>query len=1238
LCAFSLCRPKGQSEAGVTRYCKEDMTDMGRSIAKRVVLCMALSSAGAFAQPARGSKESPEKRVAKDTELKKKEVSLAPDKSLAGDTTRKKEKRDDAPVLQYDQFRLQLEGQVRSKRLEQIADLEKIIELSRDPKEAPTLLFRLGELYWEESKYFFFEANRKDDDKIKALNNNDEAGQQRAEGEKAELMGKSKEAAQKAVGHYSTIVQQYKDYERTDEVLYFLGLNLMEMGDEKRAILAYNRLVEKFPKSRYLPDAYLARGEYFFNNSKSKRDQLEKALENYKNAAKFPENQVYGYALYKQGWCYFNMVDYEKAQDQFKAVVLYAEVAGAEEVEGPKKKGGKSSRSGLAKEARTDYVRSYSRGGGTPQDAKDKFSRLTKVPDDLRLMLKQLANLYYEDGKDKEAALTFDMLIKDRPTSPEAPGFQAKIIDCVMRAGNKRMTVQQVRRLVKLTDDVNKANGSLSDKDKKALDEAKELSERTISNLAVNWHNEAKKTRDEETFGFANDVYSDYLTLFPDNPKAYDLRFFYAELLNDNLLKFDRAAEEYTRTMMADVKRLDKGEKAGKWMNNAAYNSILAWTEVVKKAKTDGAIKPVGAAEPGKKFDIPLQEKALLEACDRYLKYVEKGDKKVEIAYKAAKIYYDYNWLDEAVQRFADIALKSPDYKFEDGQRAGEISANLVLDSYNLLGDWAKVNEWARRFYQEPALAQGKFRDDLAKLIEQSSFKLINQLEAKKDYAKAGEAYMTFVSDFPKSDLADKSLFNASIDFFNAKMLDRAIDVRKQLIQKYPKSQYVPQTMYALAEGYEAITDFDASADYYEAYASNYQKGAGGGGSSPKPKKGRAKAAKKEAPAASDQVWEEAKAQDALFNAGIFREGLGQTKQALRDRELYLELWPNSKDAEAVSKSIIDLTEKAGTAKQASKLLEDYEKQYVKDPNKVLWAEGKLAKLYEEKTKNAKAAKGVYTRVLGYYEKLPKRQKESLDISALDTVARATFVDNETDWKRYSGVKLKWTRAANIGEIRGSAAAKGRALEELKKAYTKTVQLKSADPAICALYKIGLGYDQYVEQMENPPMPKDLPEENRPEVLAGFAEQAKPLRDAAAEFFSLTVGQSQQFDVFNTCTTAALEKLRTKYRPEQFPPMREDVAEMKADEKTSMAIGQDVLATVQTVPVVSADKARELKDKAREVGRNVNDVASLPEPTSAPKSTAAAPKPENRPAPAAKPSTAAAKKPPASSGDEPEEP
>lgn len=1178
------------------------------------------------------------KKEAVDTELKKKEASIAPDKSLAGDITRKKKKEEDAPTLSYDAFRLDVELQVASKRREQITDLSKIIELSTDKKEKPGLLFRLGELYWEESKYFFFEGNRKDDDKIKAMNAKDDAGIQRAEAEKAELMAKSKEFADLAVEKYYLIVQEYKTYERTDEVLYFLGLNLMDSSDDKnqkKALASYKRLIEKYQKSKYLPDAYLAVAEYYFNGSKGKRDQLEKALENYKNAAKFPENKVYGYALYKQGWCHFNMADYENAMNQFKTVVLYAKLQGDEEVEGK----GKSRKQGLVKEARGDYVRAYSRGGGTPNEAKDRFNKLADKADDLRLMMKQLANLYYEDGKDKEAAISFDMLIKERPTAPDAPGFQGKIVDCVMRAGNKRQTVTQVRRLVKIMEDVLKGNPSMNEKDKKVLDEARELSERTISNLAVNWHNEAKKTRDEETFGFANEVYADYLTLFPESPKAYDLRFFWAELLNDNLSKYQRAAEEYTRVTLTDIDRVEKKVdgnpgKPGKWLNNAAYNSILAWDSLLKEMATADAGKtPSGGGDPSKKAAIPPLKQSLLDSCERYLKYVEKGEKKVEIAYKAAKIYYDYNYLDEAVSRFADIALKYPDYKFENGDRAGEIAANLVLDSYNILQDWVKVNEWAKKFYAEEKLASGKFREDLAKLIEQSSFKLINQLEAKNEYGKAADAYMTFVQDWPKSELADKALYNASIDYFNAKMLDRAIEVRKQLIQRYPRSQYVPKTLFALAEGYEAVADFDDAADHYERYATNYEK---------------SKTAKKPAPRSktatapvAEQVWEEQKAQDALYNAGVFRDGLGQYKQALKNREKFLELWPRSKDAEAVTKSIIDLHEKMSLWTRAQKLYEEYEKDQLKDPSKLLWAEGRIASIFDEKLKNLTGARRIFIRILDYYEKLTKKQKETLDIQALDAVARASFVMNEDDFKRYSTIKLKWTTLQNIGELKGSIKTKAKGLEDIQRAYTKTVQFKSADPAICALARIGLAYDEFAEALANPPVPKGIPEELLFEVKNQFEQEALPIRSKASEAFAATVQKSQELDVFNPCSSKALEMLRTRYKSDQFPKMGEETFELKPEEGAKMtSIGQGLLTTIQTIPVISPEKAAELKSNTSGVGKNVVDARpraedpdTLPPPKSDPKPE---PKPEKPKATTAtnKPAATPAK---TKSDDEPED-
>ena len=1115
----------------------------------------------------------------------KKGSSIAPDRSLAGDLTRKKEEREAVPALHYDQFRLGVELQVASKRHEQIESLTKILRLAPDQRELPGLLFRLGELYWEESKFFFFEANRKDDEVIRAINRGDQAAQERAKAEKEHLLAKSRDYSRLAIDRYSEIVQKYKDYERTDEVLYFLGQNLMEAGEERKALVAYKRLIDRYQKSKFYPDALLAFGEYYFNSSKAKRDLIEKALSYYKQAASFPENQVYAFALYKQGWCYFNLSDYQRAMDMFKAVVLYGEYAGASAVE---KDAGKSGKSTLVREARNDFVRAYARYG-SPQEAKTEFAKVASKHDDQFLMLKQLANLYYEDGKDREAALTYNTLIRERPLSPEAPGFQGKIVDCVLRAGNKKMTVDQVRRLVKIMGDVEKSGNIKDDKDKKALAEARALSERTLSNLAVNWHNEAKKTRDDETFLHSSEVYSDYLVLFPENPKAYDLRFFWAELLNDSLLKFDRAAEEYTRVVLSDVKRIEgekdaqghvKPGKPGKWLSSAAYNAVLAHDEVVKKAEASGEIKPPTSSDLSKKFTIPAQKKALLEACDRYLKYVVNGSRRVEIAFKAANLYYRYNYFDEAVTRFSDIALHHPDYKFENGDRAGEIAANLVIDSYNLLGDWSKVNEWARKFFNEPKLATGHFRDELSKYIEQSSFKLISQLEAKKEYARAAESYLTFVTEFPRSDIADKALYNASVDLLNAKMLERAMQTRDRLMRGYPKSEFVPACIYANGEGHEAIGDFEESARAYEAYVSGYEGTLARADTARTPKGKSSKKRRRhqrqvEVPVHTPgptQAWDQGKAQIALINSGVFRDGLGQYRQALRDRERFLELWPDAKDSDAVSLSIADLHERNGAYAKALRQFEDYERANNKNPSKVLMAEGRMAAIYERRTHRPRDAQKTYQRMLSFYERLPRRVRDSLDNTALDAVARAQYASAEDDYDSYVAIRLRWGKLPHPEkDFKQGLKDKARGLEAVQKLYTQTVAFKSAEPAICALSQIGRAYDNFANSLVNAPMPHGATPELQDALRDELSHQAQPVKDKAAEAFAHAVQKSRELDIFNRCYADSLKFLRETYRPDQNPPMLEKVRDLKSIKVESS--GADLLTAIQPTSVGAATVA-----------------------------------------------------------------
>jgi tetratricopeptide (TPR) repeat protein len=1116
----------------------------------------------------------PVKPAAPKDDLGKKGPATTIDQNLAGDITRKKATAAaQAPGLKVDQFTVQVELQVASKRHEQIEYLQKIIQLGADDKEMPKLLFRLAELYWEESKYYFFESQRKTEEVIKAQDNKDTAGAQHATEEKNALVARSQKFQDEAVNRYKEIVKNYPNFERMDEVFYFLGHNLWEAAantatkeegqkKEEEALAIYKLLITKFPKSKYIPDAWLAFGEHFFNGSAGKKDELAKALTSYKKAAEFQDSAVYGFALYKQAWCYYNMADWTKALDTFKAVIFYGEYASSVNHE---------NKTALVKEARKDYVLTYSHFGD-PLGAEDDFKKVGGA-DNWEGMFKGLAGLYYDDGKDKEAVLTYRRLIQLKPLSPEAPLFQSRIVDAVMRVGKKQITLEQVRTLVKIIQDVKNSGVIKTDPDKKALAEAEELSERTMSNLAVNWHTEARKTRDDPTFVLANEVYSDYLTIFPDSKKSYDLRFFWAELLNDNLNKYDKAAEQYSMVVGIDAKRIEAKQKPGKWLQNAALDAVLANDEVVKKF-TD----PLPKADPKNKSQIPPPKQKLIDACNAYIKYVPKGEKVVEIQYKVAKIYYDYNWLDEASKGFDDICIGHPEHE------VAEFSCNLVLDIKNLRDDLPGVYDTAKKYLANEALikAHPKLKPDLTDLLEKTSFKLVSQYESQGKYVAAAKKYLAYVDEFPKGSLSDTALYNASVDFFKGHHFDESIAARTRLTKEFPNSKYVPDALYNNAEAAESVGDFEAAAEAYEEYTKRFQKQSGLSGGLKAMSKSSShngggkhggkhdKHEDKGAAQASNVQYDEAKAQIALYNAGVFREGLGQIKAALNDRQLYLDMWPNAKDSEQVFLSIASLYERQNSSMKAANQYLDYEKNNLKDPEKVLTAEAKICKIYEKTSK--KSAQKKREEMLKYYDKLYSNQKKKIEGLALEQIAWAHYDANEPYFDDYKRIKLKLT-LSDPKAFKKALADKGEHLKDVQKRYTETVNLKAGGPAICALNRIGEAYANFAEALANMPMPKGLNQEQQDGVREQLEEQAKPLQSKAGEAFQLAVSKSRELNIYNDCSEKALGQLAEKYAPDQFPKVTESYAEIKGlPEQKS---GQSVLLAVQPLPTKNPEDEQE---------------------------------------------------------------
>lgn len=87
-------------------------------------------------------------------------------------------------------------------------------------------------------------------------------------------------------------------------------------GWADKAVEQYVAIIKETPVSARVPDAYVGLGDHYFTANES-----YKALLAYKKATAYPDSRVYGYALYKLAWCYFNVGELSLAADTIDAAV-----------------------------------------------------------------------------------------------------------------------------------------------------------------------------------------------------------------------------------------------------------------------------------------------------------------------------------------------------------------------------------------------------------------------------------------------------------------------------------------------------------------------------------------------------------------------------------------------------------------------------------------------------------------------------------------------------------------------------------------------------------------------------------------------------------------------------------------------------------------------------------------------------------------------------------------------------
>ncbi|MEO7328738.1 MAG: tetratricopeptide repeat protein, partial [Minicystis sp.] len=681
------------------------------------------------------------------------------------------------------------------------------------------------------------------------------------------------------------------------ELLYFLAYEHEQDKKPDEARKIYLELVQGWPASRYVPSAYLAFGELFFEEAQGDPTRWNLAEQSYKEVVKYPapENKVLGYARYKLAYVYWNKGDFAQAVSELKKAIdfdtQYPTLASARQI---------------ASAARHDILPLYALAG-EPTRAYDFIHPLSgdtgSSSEGTFKMMDELGQAYLDIGNYRSGvALYRDLMTRDE--GPKSCAYQSHVTEATLalKSGDKQAIKQELDRQLEAYQRASK-KGYPAEAVAKCANTTADL----LVETAMAFHLEAqgsggvRGTANKETMALAAQLYDMAGKSFSAEQWSH---FEFPRIVKEDWptplkIKYQRADLLYfQRDWAACGPAFDAvvtGDPGGPLAAESAYAALLCYQEVYHASHQNRSDR-AGLGEPSRRASLDLNpkelgppEKAMLGAFDRYLCYVKPaaGDREarervVEVKYARARIYFENRHWEEAAVAFRDVALNHPE------SDAGIYAAQLSLEALNVLGSSVKpprpscfeeMNRDVPRFVDlycaegmkkentDSCSTLAKVECDLQRTSLDGMVARADGADAEAVYEKAANAYLEFWnkrgkpsadSKLPTCDRMDEVLHNAAKAFQAAHLLAKAISVRKILIDPrahLEKTELARKAIRDIGQNYQAIAVYDEAASYYERYA-------------------------RENPAG-------AQAPESLEDAVLLRLGLGQEKQALEDAELF---------------------------------------------------------------------------------------------------------------------------------------------------------------------------------------------------------------------------------------------------------------------------------------------------------------------------------------------------------------
>ena len=273
---------------------------------------------------------------------------------------------------------------------------------------------------------------------------------------------------------------------------------------------------------------------------------------------------------------------------------------------------------------------------------------------------------------------------------------------------------------------------------------------------------------------------------------------------------------------------------------------------------------------------------------------------------------------------------------------------------------------------------------------------------------------------------------------------------------------------------------------------------------------------------------------DALFNAGLWWEGVGESDKALASYRAYLARFKDRTDVPQIAFNLGLVQEKSGKWADAARSFEVFSVTYGRDARtsggQVFLARYRQLIDYRQ-LKDARNAERVQGELVRGWTRLSPEEKGKQEL--LDAYAHTRFLALEPDWQRYVDIRFK-----RVSTVRGDLAAKQQSIQKLEKAYTEVLATGSAEWGVAALTRVGLAYADFARNILESPNPSGLDEEQLNMYRGELENLALPLEDKANDALEKALGKAYELSLYNEFTLAAQEQVN-RYHPGVYAQVRQ---------------------------------------------------------------------------------------------------